>query len=484
MKQRVRIAGVGGAGLVTDTGPSLLGQNALTEGYNWAVEGNSVRSMLQDWKLFDLDIKPLWQFAWATPLGVQKLFVSDGVVVYLYDMDGTYIDVTPEDGLTTGATINFTNLNSVAVMNSTLDGPFYYDTPDEQLKPLPGWDADWTCNYMAAVRYYLVALGMTEDGDYFPHKVRWSTAAADGEIPTIWAPAADNFAGDDLLGESEGAAIGATLWRDNLFVLKEDAVYSGVNIGGQYVFQFQRLSGEYGISDARSVCEVKGGVAVATSDDLLLFDGTQWQSLAADKVRRYLREASNGIGHVLYYPAQSWVVLMVDNQGTGRPEIALVFDLLSGQWFPKLLGYSYGACLAFVGDREQKDWLSFQANAADTAWWVSAVADEAIGEEVAEYYEANLTRTGIPLGEGSGKAMLHRAWVEFRGPSSGAQCSFGVQDYLDGDVSWSDWQDISEDASFPLRALGRFGAFRYRYEGRDPWRLDGISLEWSPAGDR
>ena len=391
-------------GLNTDIGPSLLGPEYLSFMYNMEVINGSLRAVRGERKLFDLDIQPLYHTAFVDPQGTQWIIVSNGVSVWAYQIDGTGEDISHSDWL--GGVVTFCDLNGVLVCNSETDGLYYWPGTGEVLTQWPGpgddqrdwlsgsgapsagtgadgdyywrtdtsdwyeksggawstttggveygwrWDDGWRTQYIDSYRYYLIALGMTEDEAEYPYKVRWSTSAEEGAIPIQWQILASNEAGSDILGETSGRIIGGKKIRDAYYVVKEDALYSLVWIGGAYVMQLTRLQGTIGTNAPFAFSEFAGSLVVATSTDLLLFDGSRQVSISDNIISRAL---FNAISEPywertrLYFhqPTNTLFVAFV-REGAGTLSDAMLFSTDDSAWGHKALTRGYGFDTAYV----------------------------------------------------------------------------------------------------------------------------------------
>ena len=215
------------------------------------------------------------------------------------------------------------------------------------------WDLNWRCLEIAAIRYNLVALGMTENGAEYPHKIRWSNSAEEGTVPSDWKILASNDAGDDILGETAGKIVTSENSRDQLFIIKEDSVYGMRWIGGQYVFQITRLEGGTGTRVPKGVAEVRGNLVILTTGDVIMFDGQNSDSIIDRKVRAALSKiiSQDFWDHsiVYYHPPSSNIIIAGASPGSiGQLTSGLVYSFEENTWGHIHLGYGYGFDTALV----------------------------------------------------------------------------------------------------------------------------------------
>jgi hypothetical protein len=466
------------------------------------------------------------------------MVISDGIQVFAYDIQGVGTEITPSAGDLSGGVVTFTDLNGVLVMNSQSDGPFFWDTgqvlPEDRLMTeLPGWDSTWRCKDMRAYRYYLVALGMTEDSVEFPHKVRWSNSAQEGSLPTEWIAANSNDAGADLIGETAGPIVGGTLVRDALWIVKEDAVYEMRWIGAEYVMQLSRMKGTtVGTRVLNGFAEMKGGLVIFTTSDVLLFDGNQAISLADQRVRSGLFNAISEEywerSRVFVHPETSQLIVAGVGAGYQNLSGAMIYNWEENTWSTRQLHYSYGFDSAFVTTStglptwdelgtplpiaagpdpmwlpggtwdEQvdgswnkgiyqpstRDIIVYESNDTDTEWWVSLVAlvdtnfDGTPKTCLAE-------RLCIPIEGADGLAMVTEVWPELQA-SIPVTISVGGQQAVDGEITWDSGHVVEPGKTNVVtpRVTGRFISFRVESFGNGRWELGALTFNWQRAGER
>lgn len=524
---RQRFDSLGKTGLNTDLAPSLLPVTSWETLRNIQCADNSLRSTVGERKLFDVSLEPLYH---TTFMDGDKptVIICDGSSVLAYQMDGTEEDITPQDELGVaepwlGGRVTFTNLNGVLVVNSESDGPFYWAGTGSVLAPLPGWNTAWRCRAMCAYRYYLVAVGMIETISYeeydYKHKVRWSSSAAEGDIPTLWEPALDNDAGDDLLGETPGALVGGVLLRDSLILVKEDDLYSMNWIGGQYVMQVSRLKGGIGTRAMQGFAEMRGAVATMTTTDVLLFDGNQSTSIMAGRVRESFKAAVSPeewekctiFSHVpstsLYigtvpsgqqyikevyrydWSLDTWSTFTISD-GYGFDELLTKISTVNAPWddsdtdwaTPKIDPWNTGVYAPSVTDL-----LIYESDASTTnapTYWVSirAIAES---DSLGNPKFTKALRTGLPLEGVTGLATVTRVWPEIAGTIP-VNLFVGGQMALNEAPKWDGPYALipGETESVTPRVTGRFICFRLESEDIGWWKLSALTVNHEPAGER
>ena len=492
------IINVGKSGLNTDIAPVKLPPDALTGGDNFLCTEGSVRSPTMRLKALDLtisavpgeELEPLFHFVWTSTDNEDKIVVSDGDKVMLYDTDGTEHDINASNRFTVGCQVTMADLGTVLVVNSDVDGPFYYDPTTDVLVALPGWDSTWRCKVMASVRYNLVALNMTEDGDPFPQKLRWSNSSQDGAVPTLWTPALSNDAGDDILGETAGHIIGATVFRGSLWIGKTDSLYEMRYLGGQYVYTVTRRTGDIGISSHRGMVAGKNVLIVLSRDDIYRFDGSTAQSISDNRVHnQLLAQSDNGsfdYSEIIYSPNQDFALITA--VGTGRTsDTTLIYSFADNTWsiatFRNVYGFDMAAMTAdtdaeLICYRNQPD--PDTGSAIYQVERFTGVYDEALEGDYL-FIDGDAVRESIPL---DANLMVEKVLPILRGQK--LNISIGVQDSQESAIRWTPAYEIDPAARkfIPVAKVGRYLSWRVTARARQPWYFDGLDVRVQPAGDK
>lgn len=546
---------LGSAGLNTDIAPSLLPPEVITTMYNTHGSNLGLRSARGERKLFDVTIAPRWHTIFRDVDENEWSIISDGLQVHAYSINGLGAGGGPGDISSilevswTGGTkqhVTFTVLGGVLVVNSSTDGPYYWEGAGNYLKKLPGpgdgngapadgwdWTNGWLCREMHAFRYHMFALNMTENGVQYNYKIRWSHFVEEGNIPTIWVPDADNEAGDDILGDTPGVIVGGALVRDKLFIVKEDCLYDEAYIGLPYVYQANRLEGTRGTARPRGITEVLGSIATFDGYDLILFDGQQENSLLEDRIRNNVfnvlgkKDFALDINQLFFHEPAQQLYMLISN-GPDLLTDAYIFDVRENHWGHKRIAYSYGMDQAIVNvsdgytyneygpgaadppanlvynDQNDgpyntglyqsvvPDIILYQSNDADTAWWVSALAQSTTNYD--ESFKAcQARRIGLPIEGVPGLAMITEVRPELSGNiqladnSSGyIEMRIGAQENLATQMTWSDWFRVYPDQAqyFDPRVTGRYVAWEIRSFVRGTWHLSSLNLRYQSAGER
>lgn len=471
---RQRIDNLGAAGLNTDIFPTLLPPGSWTGLVNVTPRDNAIYVAAGRVLVANLPCKPTWHMVYTDSTGTTYLVLSDGASVWLVNTEtGAKQDISPALPRVSLLSLNFgrvsfTSLNGVLVVNSATNGPFYWPGSGVLL-PLPGWQSGWLCQQMVAYRYFLVALNMTETAALFPYKVRWSSSAAEGEIPAEWIPATTNDAGDDLLGETPGHIVQGVVIRDSLHIVTEDSAYRMSWIGGQSIMRTDRLHGSLGTTLPTGAVEMGGALVSIKDDDIVAFDGTQARSLANGRVRKVLKGMLGWIGTLHAHNEDTTLCLMSAPNGS-LSNIALMYDWTRNVWWQRDITNGFGFD-SLDGDLIIYEWES------GAQWKAYRLTGSPDRDGVAE-------RRAVLLEGSDNLVMLREAWLECDGGP--VDLTIGTQSAPDGAITWGSpntWTP-GTTRSIPLRVTGRYFAVRLSLKKGAPCTVGAITLDWAPAGER
>lgn len=160
---------------------------------------------------------------------------------------------------------------------------------------MPNWPGYMRCLRMRPWKNFLFALGLIGDG-FIPFGVRWSHPADPGNVPASWDirdPTKD--AGEWYLADTEGEVVDLIPMGNDAILYKTDAIYRVQFVGGQFIFKFSKVTGNFGIPYVGAAVAVHNGRHVFwTGDDMILFDGVNFKSIAEGRMRRTLQSKLEG----------------------------------------------------------------------------------------------------------------------------------------------------------------------------------------------
>ncbi len=210
----------------------------------------------------------------------------DGVGV---NVGSASYDITPAgwSAVSSGG-FHWTSLNDVPVLSHPeFDAPYYHGTAaDQAMEELPGWPATWRTRRIVAFKYYLFALGVSDDTGEYWNQARWSASADTGNIPNEWVPAADNDAGDMFFSDEPGDLMDAVSLGDNLIVYKGGAQYMVQYMGGVFVMAQRSLMANIGILAPGCAVEHMKHHYLVTEGDIVRHDGAQMVSICDGRTQK------------------------------------------------------------------------------------------------------------------------------------------------------------------------------------------------------
>lgn len=285
---------------------------------------------------FLLGLAPSLVFAAGDPIAavVNKVIeqVQPGLAIHVAATPAAWAGVAPQQlGQWTGGLINgvpFFNHPGYTPVDLRAGAPFL---------EFAGWAAAFGAIKAQAVRAYrefYVALGQHVGGISFdPDVVNWSARAAPTTAPAVWVPAAGNAAGNALL-VGGGDVVDAAALGDTLMIYKRRSIWSMRYIGGNYIFDFQKVLDGVGALSQNCIVAVGRQHVFLTEDDVLAWTGAGSPSSLLDgKGRKLITGVINETNYrnafLLHLPRQHevWACFPTLSTHVGT---AIVFDLQTG----------------------------------------------------------------------------------------------------------------------------------------------------------
>lgn len=157
---------------------------------------------------------------------------------------------------------------------------------------LPNWPGSHRANLIRPFKQFLVAMVITRGGVTYPQMILWSHPAEPGALPISWDVAdPTKLAGErDIPDEFVGGIRDGLAMRDVFVIYKDNSVWGMQFIGGQDVFRTYQILAGIGILGTHCVCAINKGTQhfFASSDDLIVFDGQNTQSVLDKRWKTFL----------------------------------------------------------------------------------------------------------------------------------------------------------------------------------------------------
>lgn len=185
------------------------------------------------------------------------------------------------------------NLNGVLIYNNPVDGLFYWDqSVTGRLRTFPA--TTYVSDFARPFKNYIFQGAPTISGTKYRHQIGWSAAAAPGSVPTSFIASDTNDAGETDL-PSDGECVDALQWGEDLIIYKRDVRFRARFIGGNYVFDFQLISGNSKDDGLLAIgCAAntpKGQVFITDGLDIRIHAGGQSQSICYGRMLNTFRAA-------------------------------------------------------------------------------------------------------------------------------------------------------------------------------------------------
>ena len=519
--------------IVADIPPAEVGPEFWTDMRNfqmrvgYAQRSSGLSQFFADWTDEPLNLTNVFSSA------LNFWVVMGKSTVQVIDQSGAVSDITPAVYAppVQPSESNQTIINGFPVQNFGQDPPSFWDLNTGNIcQALPGWPANTTCRAIRTFQNFLFAFSMTESGNEFPTKLRWSNAAEPGTVPTEWDATATNNAGDASLADTSGGIVDAAALRGQMMIYKQHATYAANFVGGSFVFTFRKFLTTSGIMARNCVTEALGNHIVMTDGDVLIHDGQNVRSLVDEKLRRFIFlqiDPVNFINSFVFnYRAAKEVFICFPTQGFVEPNVAVVWDYahdllsireLSETWSHAESGLvlSSSASLDWDGQTDTWNesagsWNRAQFTGAFERVLSSVAVSTDIGDGVVDGNSrlifvddtstlrddsaviGQITRESLDLGNPEAFKFVRRVWPRVEGSTGTVlKIRIGVQDEPSAGITWSPQQDfaINVDDFLNFDLSGRFISVRFEDDsapGATPnpvWRVHGFDLEYTFQGD-
>lgn len=425
--------------------------------------------------------------------------------------DATHYDITPTATLTPTTSLNqWTGdiLNGIPVLNNEFNNPIWWDLDvTHPMTDLPGWPSGTKAKAVRAFKYHLIAMNISDGSGEFGDLILWSDAADPGSVPSTWAPAPDNEAGNALLSDTPGDIIDGIAFRDQFIVCKKDALYSLQYIGGNEVFAIRKITDVAGLLTRNCAATIKNMVVMLTNNDVIVFDGQSTQSIIDGRLRKILFSAIDPVHYVNSYVVanlnETEVWICIPMSGYTAPNIALVWNQETN-----LCGLRYlpsQACNFIargqVGenadvptwDLSTESWIEDisiwdSANFQSTAETLLACTDDFLlnmdssSTNDGENIEGFFSKWGLDFGAPQQRKLLKRIWPRIEAPS-GTIMSIraGSQETPNGPIAWADAVQfiVGQQQKADLFASGYFLAFQILSDDIAAWKVSGLNIEYT-----
>lgn len=349
------------AGLNSDLIPSDVDHNFLTDGKNIRAVSGGISPFGGYNTLFSLPTNKEPHNLFYVDSGSERFWVimcSNAI----YRLEAAITDVSPSGMPTVSDQTKWsaTDLSGIPILNHPVIGPVYMTAAMSAFQPLPfksgqTWhEASQICNIMISHKQFLFALGVSDNGNYIPDSIRWSSVADIGGIPQTWdALDTTNVAGYTQLGGTGGEIIGALPLRDALVVYRSSGISVIDYIGGQYIWRIRHLNSNIGLLAPDAVVDIRGTHFFLSDGDVYKNDGSSISSIATKRIKKRFRSIDKDNyrkAYASHNPSDSEVLFIIPSSGSDYPDIAFIYNYEYDSWYvrdmPPNVKVKYGATIS------------------------------------------------------------------------------------------------------------------------------------------
>lgn len=454
---------------------------------------------------------------WAKPIG-------DGVTSYwaygnesvVYATDGTTHAQISSASYNCPVNIGYTGgqFHGFLILNDTNVVPQRW-TPglSNKIVNLDNWPASTFCRVIRPFGDFLVAMRVTQDGVYNPRLLRWSDAATFGALPGSWDYTdPTNQAGITELGQTEDEIIDCLQLRDTNIIYKQFSTVIMQSIGGVDVFAFRELFSEAGMLAENCARGFNANHFVVTDADIVVHDGSQAQSVADKRTRRWLfNRIDTDVFQRTFVVAshrerEMWVCF--PESGNAWPNLALVWSWADNTFHVRELGalIAHGEEGIVIGSELTFDGLvgtfdaqvgtfdehSFTPFSKRLVLW-RGTAKQALQAETGETFNgtamtAYIERSNIGLTRDVGSIKrIRRIFPNVIGTAGDTfRVYVGSRVAQDSALTYSGPFSftIGTDYKIDCRVSARWLSLKFETVVTNTWRLAGFSVEFENDGFR
>jgi hypothetical protein len=529
--QLVPLNNLGKYGVLADPNSQNLPPEAWSVVANVRMREGRVERMEGEASTFGTPtIGPHWLMPWEYAGTLYWLYANG---TYVYRTDGTThtnvtrYTTTPGDDDYNGGTSPDWNgcvLGAIPVINNGIDNPQQWNFVNERFEDLSNWPASTTAKVIRGFKNFLFALYTTEATVPYPTKLRWSTAAEPGAVPSSWDESdPTKLAGTINISDTAGDLVDCMSMGDVLVVYKTDSTWIMQLVGGQFIYKTTKTLQRHGMLAQGCAVEIDRKHIMLTRGDVIIHDGHQLDSIINQRNRR---ELFNTIDNEYAYKArvlpnfrQSEVWVCIPTGGSiGRLTTAFVFNYRENLWTRRDLdsitdgasGLSVGeddytfdgdtpgsfdeaiGAFGITGSYKASERLLLAKPDATAAILLTDSGYQFSGTN----YNASVERTSVPLArvDREGNPVLDPGNVKFlralhprMSTTSGTatvQIQIGRQMTLDESVSWSAPFSfvVGTDTKIDCTISARYFSYRVYSQANHQWELMGMDFELEQIG--
>lgn len=394
-------------------------------------------------------------------------------------------------------------LNGIPVACNGKNNPYTWNGSGASIMvPLTGWPAPTTIPHaVATFRFHIFAMNIDSAGGTSDNLVMWSDAAATNTLPGTWVAAAGNEAGSTLIADTPGRCICGLPLAQQLAIYKPQSIYAVEYVGQPRIFSQRAVIRSIGALGPKCVQEISGTSGtrhlVMGNDDIVIYDGMQAVSIAADRIKLYLANSIDGANSqnsfIVRDPNKRETWFCVPETGNQFANIAHVYDESRNTWVTRDLNSVRHAAVSVVSDLSAA--TNWDADAAtwdsDNTIWndqplnskVRILSSEGGGyflEDTSDLVvlQSRIARYDISFDDDTQRKVTSRILV--RGTGAGIanlQVRLGARESPDDAIQWGAFTPLVPGEGVPYEVEGRYISFEISHLGSDPYTINRIVID-------
>jgi hypothetical protein len=431
-------------------------------------------------------------FNWWMLFGTNKIYGVKG---------GASNDITPAviTAITNPYEWDSTILNGIPVFTNGKDAPGFWNGNGASIAvPLTAWPVGQVCRAVVAFRFHIFALDITNGSGAFSNMVAWSDAAQPGAIPQSWTASASNEAGTAILADTPGRVVCGKPLGNQLMLYKPTSVYLAEYAGQQpnNIFTFRPVNRNVGALSNHCVADLDTQHLIVGNDDVVLFDGVRVQSIADNRVKRYLTnqiDDTNALNtFVIRDLSKREVWVCIPESGNTYATVAHIYDERRDAWSTRDLFQTRYGTTGLVQDTVTNDTWDADATTWDsdlTSWdgGVTATKQQVVTAQSLQTYvedtadlvavTGRIARYDLSFDDDSQRKVTSRVWVEGSGAGLvGMLVRLGARNSTDDVIAWGAF--VARAAGgVPYEVTGRYISVEVNQSTTDAWTVTRITIE-------
>ena len=351
-------APAGQYGIVKDTEPTLLPDNAWSDGRNVRFDNGSVEKIKGHTSILDTNTEPTAVLYWDRPVAPRYVY-TDERNIYQLLATNVAANLDPLDAMdmpvqfSAGGNWHLTEFNGgyTIVANNTIDRPHYitYGTDgsvdETSFQPLPDWPSTLSAGVVRSFGNLLIAGNLTDRSGatvgFQPGTVRLSSQAAAGAIPASWTvgPRTDTTTADEFELSTGGKVLEFASLKNQIVAFTDNSIHL---VQPSYTGGATRVDNiNYGKGILATGCavELDGEVFAVDRNDIYVTNGSgSIRSVADGKMRDYFFSNLNQTHYANTFVIRNlnmdevWVIYPTVNSAAGKCDEALIWNYKEDTW--------------------------------------------------------------------------------------------------------------------------------------------------------